>query len=51
MMGKKILLTIMLGLMVLSFSTAVLAQEDKEERPTATSPGHSIQSMCGEAMN
>jgi hypothetical protein len=33
-MGKKILLTIMLGLMVFSFSTAVLAQEDKEERPT-----------------
>jgi len=33
-MGKKILLTIILGLMVFSFSTAVLAQEDKEERPT-----------------
>lgn len=33
-MGKKILLTILLGLMVFSFSTAVLAQEDKEERPT-----------------
>ena len=33
-MGKKILLTIMLSLMVFSFSTAVLAQEDKEERPT-----------------
>ena len=33
-MGKKIILTIMLGLMVFSFSTAVLAQEDKEERPT-----------------
>jgi hypothetical protein len=33
-MGKKLLLTIMLGLMVFSFSTAVLAQEDKEERPT-----------------
>lgn len=33
-MGKKILITIMLGLMVFSYSTAVLAQEDKEERPT-----------------